>query len=209
MPFETPGAVMLLEIRLPKSSASNDAAADESLSRARVVLEAAGAGRQWNPASGSALAGSLVLADAAMAFPFLHRLRTELRAEPGWPRLEVVAGLGRGDESEGTRLAGEAFRSIGKKRRFRTRALTPDAASNVVLGALCSTLDSLHTGWTRAQWQAVYRRDGGKTLQEIGRELGIAYQNVSKRLIAAQYSLYGEVSNAAGLVFTNAASPRR
>jgi hypothetical protein len=120
----------------------------------------------------------------------------------------VAAGLGRGDAVDGARLAAEAFRGLGKRGRLRTRALTRDADANTVLGALCRTLDTLHVGWTRAQWQAVHRRDSGRTLQEIGGELGIAYQNVSKRLIAAQYSLYREVLAAASLVFANATANR-
>ena len=42
-------------------------------------------------------------------------------------------------------------------------------------------------------------------MQEIGGELGIAYQNVSKRLIAARYGLYRDVLGAASIVFTRAA----
>jgi hypothetical protein len=118
--------------------------------------------------------------------------------------VHVVAGLGRGDEVEGARLAADAFRSLGRKGRTLTRALTANPDSNAVLGALCRTLDSLLVGWTDAQWQAIHRRDRGRTLQEIGEELGIAYQNVSKRLIAARYSLYRDVLEAAGLVFQRA-----
>jgi hypothetical protein len=63
-------------------------------------------------------------------------------------------------------------------------------------------------GWTDAQWQAVHRRDRDRTLEQIGEELGIAYQNVSKRLIAARYSLYREVLGAAALVFSRSAQER-
>ena len=202
MALESTRAVLLLEVRSRPSDPED--AVERSLSRARAVLEAPTNGREWTPAAGSGVSGTLALEDAAEVFPVLHRLRTELRAEPDWPRVDVVAGLGRGDAVEGGRLAAEAFRNLGKRGRFRTRALTRDADANTVLGALCRTLDSLHVGWTRAQWQAVHRRDGGRTLQEIGGELGIAYQNVSKRLIAAQYSLYRDVLDAASLVFSRA-----
>lgn len=207
--FEAPGAVMLLEIRVrPPDAAQRAAAVEESLARVRLVLEAPAPGTRWSPASGPGVSGSIAFAEEGDALPFLHRIRTEVRADPDWPRLDVVAGVGRGGEVDGTRLAGDAFRALGKRGKYRTRVLTADAGANVVLAALCRTLDSLHTGWTRAQWQAVHRRDSGRTLQEIGRELGIAYQNVSKRLIAAQYSLYGEVLDAAGHVFADTASPR-
>ena len=203
MAFETLGAVMLLEIRVPAGDGGEaPPQLVESLSRARSVLEAPGQGTLWSPTSSAGVSGSLSLADAGHALPLLHRLRTELRSDPSRPRLAVVAGLGRGDEVEGARLAGEAFRALGKRGRHRTRVLTGDAPSDVLLAALCSTLDSLHVGWTSAQWQAVHRRDGGGTLQQIGEDLGIAYQNVSKRLIAAQYGLYREVLEAANLVFT-------
>lgn len=203
MSYENPGAVMLLEVRVPKGVAADESAAavvGEALARGRMILETPGQGRVWTPASGPGVSGSLVLADAGEALRVLHRLRTELRADPARPKLTVAAGIGRGGEVEGTRLAGEAFRGLGKRGRIRTRAIKGEPRSDQVLAALCRTLDTLHTGWTAAQWQAVHRRDAGGTLQQIGEELGIAYQNVSKRLIAARYDLYCDVLNAAGLV---------
>jgi hypothetical protein len=73
-----------------------------------------------------------------------------------------------------------------------------------VLSAFCRALDALERGWTGAQWEAIYRRDRNVTLQQIGDELGIAYQNVSKRLIAANYPLHKELLDAASLVFSQA-----
>ena len=105
---------------------------------------------------------------------------------------------------EASRLAANAFRSLGRKRNTFTCALTGNHDANVILNAFCRTLDMLQGGWTHAQWQAVHRRDRGATLQEIGRELGIAYQNVSKKLLAAKYTLLREVLEAAGLVFASA-----
>lgn len=200
---DTRGAVMLLEVRVD-AGGRDEAAVQQSLGEARLLLETPDPGRLWSPGAGPGVSGSLVLGNAADAFPLLHRLRTELCADPAKPRVRVVAGMGLGDELEGTRLAREGFKALGRRGRHFTRAMTPDPLSNTVLAALSRTLDALHGGWTRAQWQAIQRRDGGRTLQEIGRELGIAYQNVSKRLIAARYSLYGEVLDAAALVFTNA-----
>ncbi|MBZ0268693.1 hypothetical protein K8I85_11095 [bacterium] len=208
MSFETRGAVMLLEVRVPQGAATDPSAAAavaEALARGRMVLESPGQGRVWSPASGPGVSGSVAFPDAGEALRLLHRLRTELRSDPSRPKLTVVAGIGRGDEVEGTRLAGEAFRGLGKRGRIRTRVLTGEPKADQVLSALCRTLDTLHTGWTAAQWQAVYRRDGGGTLQQIGEELGIAYQNVSKRLIAARYDLYCDVQNAAGLVLAEPA----
>jgi hypothetical protein len=195
------GAVMLLEVRVD-GTGRDEAVVLETLARAKLLLEAPDPSRVWSMAAAPGVSGSLVLANAADAFPFLHRFRTELCADPSQPRVRVGAGLGLGDEVEGARLAREAFRALGRRGRILTRALTPDSNANLVLGALCRTIDALHGGWTRAQWQAVQRRDSGRTLQEIGQELGIAYQNVSKRLIAARYSLYQDVLAAAALVFT-------
>jgi hypothetical protein len=196
------GAVVLLEVRVDGAD-RDEAAALEALGRARMLLEAPDGGRTWSPTAAPGVTGSLSLKNAADAFAVLHRIRTELCADPTKPRVRIAAGIGLGDEVEGTRLAREAFKSLGRRGRHFTRALTPDTQANIVLAALCRTLDSLHGGWTRAQWQAIQRRDGGRTLQEIGRELGIAYQNVSKRLIAARYSLYREVLEATALVFTH------
>jgi hypothetical protein len=205
MPLDAAGAVVLLEIRPARGAADPAPAALEPVfAQARLLLEAPGAGNVWSRAGGTGVSGSLSLADAAEAFRFLHRLRTEVRADPARAPVHVVAGLGRGDDVEAARLAGDAFRSLGRKGRTLTRALTTGPDSNTVLGALCRTMDSLLAGWTDAQWQAIHRRDRGRTLQEIGEELGIAYQNVSKRLIAAQYSLYRDVLEAASLVFQRA-----
>lgn len=201
MPLETVGAVVLIEVRPRSPEPTSAGALDAVLAQARLLLEAPVPGRTWSSAGGPGVSGSMSFADPGQAFALLHELRTELRASPTRPPVHVAAGLGRGDEMEAARLAGEAFRSLGRRRRVLTRALTFDPDTNVVLGALCRTIDSLVVDWTKAQWQAIHRRDRGRTLQQIGEELGIAYQNVSKRLIAARYSLYREVLEAARLVF--------
>ena len=208
MSLDTPGAVLLLEARVSARSRLNHPEAIEGrLSEVRLLLEASVGNARWVPSGGPAVSGTLSISDPHEALFVLHRLRTEIRADPAKPPIALACGMGRGDEVEGGKLASQAFLSLGKKRDRLTSVLTSDAETNRVLHALCRTLDSLHGGWTRAQWQAVQRRDGGATLQEIGRELGIAYQNVSKRLIAARYSLYREVLEAATLVFENAPVP--
>jgi hypothetical protein len=203
---EARGAVMLLEVRVDGAGRDEESIRDVT-ARAKMLLESPDPSRAWTPAVASGVSGKLRFTNAGDALPFLHRFRTELCADPAKPRVKVGAGLGLGDEVDGGRMALEAFRGLGRRGRMLTRALTPEPDANIVLAALCRTVDALHTGWTRAQWQAIHRRDGGKTLQEIGNDLGIAYQNVSKRLIAAQYSLYREVLAAAGLVFSKAGPP--
>jgi hypothetical protein len=200
---EAVGAVLFLEVRPGSRSATQDPRVlDDGFARARMLVEAQPGGKVWPRTNGPGVAGSFRIDRSENAFLALHRLRTELRADPSAPALHVAGGLGRGEEMEASRLAAEAFRGLGRRERRLTRALTGDQDSDRVLGALCSTIDSLVTGWTDAQWQAIHRRDRGRTLQEIGEELGIAYQNVSKRLIAARYTLYSEVVEAAALVFS-------
>jgi hypothetical protein len=208
MSLDTPGAVLLLEARVNARSRLNHPEAIEGrLSEVRLLLEASVGSAHWVPAGGPGVSGTLSVTDPNDALMVLHRLRTEIRADPEKPAIAIACGIGRGDEVEGAKLASQAFTSLGKKRDRLTCALTSDPDTNRILHALCRTLDSLHGGWTRAQWQAVQRRDSGETLQEIGRELGIAYQNVSKRLIAARYSLYCEVLEAANLLFARAPVP--
>jgi len=203
MPLESPGAVLRLEVRpaLGARHASPEAI-DARLHEARRLLESSVPGASWISEPPPGVRGRIRLGSAAEAFPLLHALRTVLRADPVSVPVELVAGIGAGNEVEAVRRATEALKALGRKRRQYTRAVTGDPDSDVVLAALCRTIDALVGGWTDAQWQAVHRRDGGKTLQQIGEELRIAYQNVSKRLIAARYSLYQDVLGAASLVFS-------
>ncbi len=210
MSLESAAAVILLEARLsPRHQSSAPESGEALLAGVRAGLETPAPGRLWQPASDSGLSGRMILDDAAQAFPLVHRLRTELRADPGGPPFLLAAGFGRGEEIEASRLAANAFRSLGRKRNHLTCALTVQHDANVILNAFCRTLDALQSGWTQAQWQAVHRRDRGATLQQIGGELGIAYQNVSKRLLAAKYTLLREVLEAAGLVFARAQAGSR
>lgn len=202
MPLEVEGAVLFLEARASSPSAAPEPSLEQVFARARMLVEAQPAGKVWPRAGGPGVAGSFRVPRAGDAFLSLHRLRTELRADPAQPAVLVAAGMGRGEELDAARLAAEAFRSLGRRSRHITRALTGEPDSDRVLGALCATLDDLLCGWTAAQWQAIHRRDQGRTLQQIGDELDIAYQNVSKRLIAARYTLYAEALGAAGLVFS-------
>ena len=209
MSFDSPGAVLRLEVR--PAGGARSARSDEielGLARTRQLLETPAPGRSWTADAGPGVSGTVRLVDAADAFPLLHRWRTEIRSDPSRAPLHLVAGLGAGNPVDGSRRAVEAFRALNRKRSLLTEARIGEPDGDVVLGALCRTLDAWLGGWTRAQWQAVHRRDQGRTLQEIGQELGIAYQNVSKRLIAARYSLYREVLEAAGLVFSKGAAGR-
>lgn len=203
MPLDSPGAVLRLEVR--PAQGARHAGPDQvetRLREARNLLEGRVPPPIWTPEAGGGVTGRIRLASAVEAFPLLHGLRTELRKDPGPVPLDIAAGLGAGGELDGHSRAVDAFQALKRKRRQWTQAITGNPDSDVVLAALCRTIDTLIGGWTDAQWQAVYRRDHGKTLQQIGEDLGIAYQNVSKRLIAARYALYQDVLGAASLVFS-------
>jgi hypothetical protein len=208
MSFDSPGAVVLLELKLmPTARPPEPSSVEQLVKEARIALETLGEGATWTPAAGPLLSGRVTLRDPAGVFPLLHGLRTQLRAVPKRPKGYWIAGIGGGHEMEASRLAGDAFRSLARERYRTTRVLTPDASTNVILDAVCRVLDDFLREWTAAQWQAIHQRDRGRTLQQIGADLGIAYQNVSKRLIAAKYSLYRDLENAASLLFSQD-SPR-
>lgn len=209
MALANAGAVLFLEIRAdPRARSFSTSEIDARLDEARALLESAEPGRStWTPAGGGTLAGRMGLDDSEAAFPFVVRMRTILRESPKKAPLVVLAGLGHGEDSQADRLAGEAFRALGARRHAWTSAMTPSEGANRVLAVLCRAIDALERGWTASQWEAIVRRDRGVTLQSIGDELGIAYQNVSKRLIAAQYSLHGELLDAANFVFSSDAPP--
>jgi hypothetical protein len=197
------GAALLLEVRPePRVRGIDAQRLDERLAEVRPLLESPEPGYTWTFAGGITFGGRLYVDDCAGALPFLYRLRTELRKDPAKPPLIVLAGLGRGEELVADRLASEAFRTLAKRKNSWTCALTSESHECRVLSAFCKALDSFERGWTDAQWEAIYRRDRNVTLQQIGDELGIAYQNVSKRLIAAHYSLHKELLDAACLVFS-------
>ena len=55
--------------------------------------------------------------------------------------------------------------------------------------------DALWSRWTQAQWEAVAGRLESKGIQEIARDSGIRFQNVSKRLIAASWNEVHQAMN--------------
>jgi hypothetical protein len=206
MPLASNGAVLLLEVRPdPRAHSLPPGSVEQRLAEVRLLLEAQEPGRSWTAASGPTFAGRMVFEDASHAFPFVYALRTSMRADPAKPPLVVLAGLGRGDELAADRLATEAFRALSNRRNSWTSALTSQQRASRVLSALCRTIDTIERDWTDAQWEAIFRRDRNVTLQQIGDDLGIAYQNVSKRLIAAKYALHREILDAASLVFSTPA----
>ena len=52
--------------------------------------------------------------------------------------------------------------------------------------------DLLEEKWTRAQWEAIRWRLILPTYEEIANKLGVAYQNVQKRLKAANWDEFSQ-----------------
>jgi hypothetical protein len=66
-----------------------------------------------------------------------------------------------------------------------TKLVTPNDDANAAADAVLSLADRLFEGWTVAQWEAVRWAVLGQTRQAVAKKLGIAHQNVTKRLTAA------------------------
>jgi hypothetical protein len=84
-----------------------------------------------------------------------------------------------------TELIHEEGRSIG---------ITCDGSAAIVrvcnegLDAGCRLLDSVLKGWTRAQWEAAHWRWEGESSKDVAIRLGVAPQNISKRLKSARFA---------------------
>ncbi|MCX6355281.1 MAG: SatD family protein [Candidatus Aureabacteria bacterium] len=78
-----------------------------------------------------------------------------------------------------------------KKSKSRTTKLLIQAEDiNEGIDLILNYQDMILSSWTPAQWQAILMRDRGLSLKHIGRKLGVAYQNVQKRLKAANWECY-------------------
>jgi hypothetical protein len=110
-----------------------------------------------------------------------------LRAGIGQGQLSRVSSKGPfASEGEAFHRAREALDSIKDSRSSRMTAWRSgnhefDGWAEVVLGLV----DALGERWTRPQWEAILGRLEGRVLHEIGRQKGVRFQNVSKRLLAA------------------------
>lgn len=81
---------------------------------------------------------------------------------------------------------------LKESRSRRTKLLTQSEDVNKTVELILSYQDMILSSWTPAQWQAVLMRDRGLSLKYIGKKLGVAYQNVQKRLKAAKWEHYSE-----------------
>jgi len=84
------------------------------------------------------------------------------------------------------------FRSQKFRGRRRTKIVTGDAALDETLDLILMYQDLLEEQWTRAQWEAIRWRLILPTYEEIAGKLGVAYQNVQKRLKAANWDEFSK-----------------
>jgi len=84
------------------------------------------------------------------------------------------------------------FRNQKVRGRRRTKIVTGDRALDGTLDLLLMYQDLLEERWTRAQWEAVRWRLMLPTYEQIAGKLGIAYQNVQKRLKAANWDEFSK-----------------
>jgi hypothetical protein len=84
------------------------------------------------------------------------------------------------------------FRDQKFKGKRRTKIITGDTTLNETLDAILMYQDLLEEKWTRAQWEAIRWRLMLPTYEEIANKLGVAYQNVQKRLKAANWDEFSQ-----------------
>ena len=91
-----------------------------------------------------------------------------------------------------SRLGANFFRDHKYKGKRRTRIVTGDIHLDETLDMILMYQDLLEEKWTRAQWEAIRWRLMLPTYEEIAKKLGVAYQNVQKRLKAANWDEFSQ-----------------
>lgn len=86
-----------------------------------------------------------------------------------------------------SRVGIEQFQRDKGRGKRRTKIITQDASLNETLDTVLMYQDMLEERWTRAQWEAARWRFQLPTYEDIAKRIGIAYQNVQKRLKAAKW----------------------
>ncbi|MFB3886995.1 MAG: SatD family protein [Thermodesulfobacteriota bacterium] len=84
------------------------------------------------------------------------------------------------------------FRDRKYRGKRRTKIVTGDANLDETLDIVLMYQDLLEEKWTQAQWEAIRWRLVLSTYEEIANKLGVAYQNVQKRLKAANWDEFGQ-----------------
>jgi hypothetical protein len=91
-----------------------------------------------------------------------------------------------------SRLGINFFRDHKYKGKRRTKIVTGDIHLDETLDMIFMYQDFLEERWTRAQWEAIRWRLMLPTYEEIAKKIGIAYQNVQKRLKAANWDEFSQ-----------------
>lgn len=86
----------------------------------------------------------------------------------------------------------EQFQDQKWKGKRRSKILTGDTALDETLDIVLMYQDLLEEGWTRSQWEAIRWRFELSTYEDIAKKIGIAYQNVQKRLKAARWDEFSQ-----------------
>jgi hypothetical protein len=81
----------------------------------------------------------------------------------------------------------DQFSNQKYKGKRRSRILTGDAAVNEPLDVILMYQDMVEADWTLPQWEAIRWRLVSPTFEKIAERIGVAYQNVQKRLKAAHW----------------------
>lgn len=87
-------------------------------------------------------------------------------------------------------LSRQGIDMLKESKARRTKLLTQAENTNELIDLILGYQDMILCSWTKAQWQAIQMRDCGSRLKHIGKKLGVAYQNVQKRLKAANWEHY-------------------
>ena len=91
-----------------------------------------------------------------------------------------------------SRLGINLFQNHKSKGKRRTQIITGDEDFDDNLNMVLTYQDMLEGRWTRPQWEAIRWRMVLSTYEEIGKRLGIAYQNVQKRIKAANWDEFSQ-----------------
>ena len=84
------------------------------------------------------------------------------------------------------------FRNQKSRGTRRTKIVTGERALDETLDLILMYQDLLEKKWTRAQWEAIRWRLVLPTYEGIAGKLGVAYQNVQKRLKAANWDEFSK-----------------
>ena len=146
-----------------------------------------------------------VFSDVPRSFDLLTYLRAAVAISEIKPLISFRAAIGVGGisiegKSNPYEEDGEAFVRArnglerAKKKKRLTTVITGNPEVDRVVDLVLSLTDRLQKSWTLPQWEAVRWTLLGLTREEISRKLGVAHQNVTKRLSAAGWQEFKEAS---------------